>query len=57
MLSENIGHQLSSNTVPHPRRIENLTVVHGVSSCTSLSYLICHMIAETCIMYITEKFM
>jgi len=52
LLSQNIGNQSSGDAAPHPRTIENLTVLHAGSNYTSLPCIICHMIIEVWILYI-----
>lgn len=46
VLFQNIGNQSSSEAAPHPRAVENLTVLHAGSNYISLPYTICHMIVE-----------
>jgi len=46
VLSQNIGNQSSSEAAPHPRTIENLTVLHAGSNYICLPYVICHMMIE-----------
>ena len=46
VLSQNIGNESSSDAAPHPRTIENLTVLHTGSNDISFPYIICHMMIE-----------